>query len=950
MKLSMNRFCHILLFIRVFVNPVRSFRGYEAIFANRGKFGKIILMQQHLWHNLAVEDVLRILETSKTGLSSEETKKRLKHHGPNKLAEEKQSPPLLIFLRQFRSPLIYILVIAGGVTLFLKDYTDAAVIFGAVFLNAFIGFFQENKTSKILAELKKIIKERAHVIRDGEEKEINAAELAPGDIFVVEAGNRVPADGRLIESYSLKINEAALTREWLAKDAIIEPLSEDTNLADRDNMVYMGTVVEEGKGIAVAVATGQKTEIGKIAQLVKGAKEEKTPYQVKISRFSRFIALVILSVSAAVFAAGILTGKDYLEMFLVSVAMAVAAIPEGLPVAVTVVFTFGMREILKRKGLVRNLLAAETLGSTSVICTDKTGTLTEAKMQVAGVFTGTKELLSDGFAYEEKIDGNGLESHITALKIATLCSDAYIENPDDEIHQWIIRVRPTERALLMAGMQAGLSRRELEKQYPRHDELPFDSTYKYSASLHHLSEAEDMIYVMGAPERILKMAGFIELDGRQEKITAERTEELNRKFGDLTAKALRVLAIGYKKIRKDSLYFKLKQKPDGKTDAKIHKQKLYEKDLKGLVFVGFIALKDPLRKETKEAVRLCRQAGLRPIIVTGDHKLTAQAIARELGLPAEDKNTIEGAELVNISDEELKKRLTDFEIYARVEPIQKLKIIEAWQDRGAVVAMTGDGVNDAPALKKANIGLALGSGTEVAKEASDLILLDDNFIIIVAAIEEGRRIIDNVRKIVTYLLSGGFTEIMLIGLAVIFRLPLPVLPGQILWKNLVESTPPSLALAFEPKEKDVMARPPEDPKFPLLNKEMKVLIFVIGIATNLILFGLFLWLLEEEFPIEEIRSIMFVGLAIDSFFVIFSCRNLRKNIWQFNPFSNFYITGTIMAGFLGLAAALYLPIFQRLLKTFPLNFFDWLILLSFGLLNLVLVEMTKWWFIKHKKI
>lgn len=902
------------------------------------------------WHNLSTEEVLEILKSLKSGLSAEEAKKRLKHYGRNKLTEEKPPSPLIIFLRQFRSPLIYILVIAGFVTFLLKDYTDSIVILGAVFLNAFIGFFQENKTSKILVELKKIVKDKAHVIRDNKEKEIDAADLVPGDVFILEAGNRVPADGRLIKSYSLKINEAALTGEWLPKDTVTNPLEEKTPLADRDNMVYMGTIIEAGKGIAVVTATGIKTEIGKIARLIKEAKEEKTPYQIKIANFSRLIALVILFACAVIFVAGALTGKGYMEMFLVSVAMAVAAIPEGLPVAVTVVFTFGMREILKRKGLVRNLLAAETLGSTSVICTDKTGTLTEAKMQVAGVFTGTKELLADGADYKEKINENGLESHITALKIATLCSDAYIENSEDEINQWIIRGRPTERALLLAGIQAGLSKYELEKQYPRHDELPFDSTYKYSASLHHLSDKEDIIYIMGAPEKILNMADFIELDGRQEEINDEKAEELKRKFENLTAKGLRVLSIGYKRIEKNSLYLKLKQKPDGKTDAKIHKQKLYEEDLKDLVFVGFIALKDPLRKETKEAIRLCREAGLRPIIVTGDHKLTARAIAKELGLPAEDRNTIEGAELAEISDEELKKRLTDFEIYARVEPEQKLKIIEAWQDKGAVVAMTGDGVNDAPALKKANIGLALGSGTEVAKEASDLILLDDNFATIVAAIEEGRRIIDNIRKIVTYLLSGGFTEIMLIGLAVIFQLPLPVLPGQILWKNLIESTPPSLALAFEPKEKDVMCRPPEDPKMPLLNKEMKALIFIIGIATNLILFGLFLWLLEEGFPIEEIRSIMFVGLAIDSFFVIFSCRNLKKNIWQFNPFSNFYLTATIIVAFLGLVAALYFPIFQRLLKTFPLSFFDWLILLSFGLLNLVLVEITKWWFIKHKKI
>jgi Ca2+-transporting ATPase len=895
------------------------------------------------WHSLPPDKIEKELNTNFTdGLTETEAKERHRIFGFNRLPEEKPPSLSLIFLRQFKSPLIYILVIAGAVTLFFKGYADSIIIFAAVFLNAFVGFFQENKTSKILKELKKIIKEKAHVVRDGEEKEIDAANLSPGDIFILAAGDRVPADGRLIKSYSLKINEVVLTGEWLAKDAITDAFPKKTVLAERDNMVYAGTVVEEGRGIAVVTATGIKTEIGKIAELVKEAKEEKTPYQIKISRFSRLLAVAIILLSAAIFIGGILTGKNYLEMFTVSVAIAVAAIPEGLPIAVTMVFTLGMREILRKKGLVKALLTTETLGSTSVICTDKTGTLTEAKMQVAGIFTGTKELFSDGFAFSEKIDGNGIESHITALKIATLCSDAYIENPEDEIHEWIVRGRPTERALLMAGLQAGLSRHNLEKQYPEHDQLPFDPVYKYSVSLHHLSEIEDVIYIMGAPEKILRMSGFIELDGRQEKISDEKLQELTRRFESLTAKALRVLAVGYKKIQKNSLSFKIKQKLN-------HKRKLYEEDLKDMVFVGFIGLKDPLRKETKRAIHLCRQAGMRPIIVTGDHRLTAQAIARELDLPAEDKNIIEGKDLAEISDEEFKKRLTDFEIYARVEPAQKLKIIQAWQKRGAIVAMTGDGVNDSPALKKANIGVALGSGTEVAKEAADLVLLDDNFIIIVAAVEEGRRIIDNVRKIITYLLSGGFTEIMLIGLAIIFRLPLPVLPGQILWKNLIESTPPSMALAFEPKEKDVMNRPPEDPTISLLNSEMKALIFIIGLATNLILFGLFLFLLKIGLSIEKIRSIMFVGLAIGSFFVIFSCRNLRKNIWQFNPFSNFYITAAIAVGFLGLFAAIYLPVFQTLLKTVSLGVYEWLILFGFGFLNLILVEITKWIYIKKSQ-
>lgn len=910
-------------------------------------------MEKTDWHNFSWQEVVNKLNSnSESGLSEEEVKIRQKEFGKNELPEEKPLSKLRLFFRQFKSPLIYILVIAGTVTLLLRDFTDSIVIFGAVFLNAIVGFFQENKTVKILAELKKIIEEKAHVLRNDNEKEISAANLVPGDIIILEAGDRVPADGRLIQSYSFKTNEAAFTGEWLPKDKITEPLPENTLLADRDNMVYMGTIIEEGRGVALVTAIGLETEIGKIAEMVKKTREEKTPFQRKVAGFSRLIALVILFLAVAIFIGGLATGKDYLEMFTVSVAMAVAAIPEGLPVAVTVVFTFGMREILKRKGLVRNLLAAETLGSTSVICTDKTGTLTEGKMQVVGIFTGTRELLSDGAKFAHKFNQNGQESHITALKIGLLCSDAYIENPEDEIHEWIIRGRPTDRAVLIAGVQAGLSKKELEKHYPRHDELPFDPAYKYSASLHHLNEKEDIIYLMGAPETILDFSAFIEIDGHQEKLNEEKLTELNRKLEDLTAKALRLIAVGYKKIKKDSLSLRLKDGLVVKTGdkAKNHKQKLYEEDLKDAVFVGFIALKDPLRKEAKKAIRLCQQAGMQPIIITGDHKLTSRAIALELGLPAEEKNIIEGKNLAGLSDEEFKQRLRDFEIYARVEPTQKLAIVEALQGKGAVVAMTGDGVNDAPALKKANIGVALGSGTEVAKEASDLVLLDDNFSIIVAAVEEGRRIIDNIRKIITYLLSGGFTEIMIIGFAVIFQLPLPVLPGQILWKNLIESTPPSLALALEPKEKDVMSRPPEDPKISLLNSEMKTIIFIIGTITNFILFGLFLWLLNKNFPLEEIRSIIFVGLAINSFFSIFSCRNLRKNIWQFNPFSNIYVTGAILFGFLGLFAAIYLPIFQTLLKTVPLNFFDWMLLLGFGIVDLFLIEITKWWYIKNKKV
>jgi len=889
-------------------------------------------MAEVFWHNLSIEEITKILKTNlKTGLTEKEVQLRQRESGKNKLPEEKPLSSLRIFLEQFRSPLIYILLIAGIITLILKDFTDAIIIFGAVFLNTIVGFIQENKTSQILAELKKVVKVKAYLIREGNEKELEQQELVPGDIFLLQPGSKVPADGRLIEIRDLKINEASLTGEWMAAEKKTEILPKETPLADRDNMVYMGCVVEDGRGKAIVAETGIQTEIGKVAQIVRETKEEKTPYQKRIIHLSKIIGVLIVFICFLIFILGIARGRDLFQMFLTAIAVAVAAIPEGLPVAITIILALGMQRILKKRGLVRKMIAAETLGSTSIIATDKTGTLTEAKMEVAGIYTGTKELLSDGGKYTEKVDKNSAASHILALKIATLCSEAFIENPEEALEKWIVRGRPTERALLLAGIQAGLNKKELEKEQPKIDELPFDPVYKYSATLHKLSEAENILYILGAPEIILENSKYLNVDGKEEILSKEKLKELNKKCEELAGKGQRVLATGYKKT----------------TQSTINNQQLA---INKLVFVGFIALHDPLRKEVKEAIKICRQAGMRPIIVTGDHKLTAKAIALELNLPAKEENIIEGSELEKLTEEEFKKRLTKIEIYARVEPAQKLRIVEAWQERGEVVAMTGDGINDAPALKKADIGLALGSGTDVAKEASDLILLTDNFSIIVAAVEEGRAIIDNIRKTVTLLVSQCFSEIILVGASIIGGLPLPILPAQILWENLIEGSPQGVALAFEPKEKGIMERKPEDPKHPLLTRQMKTIIFGFGIFTDIILLGLFLWLLNRSLPLAEIRTIIFAALAIDTFFYAFSCKNLRKNIWQYNPFSNLYLIGCIVFSLFMLLMAVYLPVFQNLLKTVPLNLFDWMLLLGLGVINLILIEATKWYFITKSKV
>jgi len=857
-------------------------------------------MAEIFWHNLSIEEIAKLQRTNlKEGLSEEEVQSRQKEFGKNKLPEEKPLSRLRIFLEQFRSPLIYILVIAGIITLILRDFTDAIVIFGAVFLNTIVGFIQENKASQTLRALKRVVKHETEVQRAGNFKIIDSIDLVPGDIIVLNPGDKVPADGRIIECHDLKINEMALTGEWLAAKKKSEILPRETPLADRDNMVYMGCVVEDGKGKAIVTETGVQTEIGKVATMVKETKEEKTPYQKKLANFSKIVGIIIAFICFWIFILGMASGKEFVEMFTTAVAVAVAAIPEGLPVAMTVILALGMQRILTKKGLVRKLASTETLGSTSVIATDKTCTLTEGKMKVA-------EVIGDKFL---------------ALKTAVLTSEAFIENPDEPKEKWIVRGRPTEKALLEAGIEMGIDqKREFEKK--KIAEISFNPINKFAAALYD-EEGQKNFYVCGAPEKILELCTLRE----KEKAILEK------QLDELAEKGLRVVATAYRKYEVGGM-----------------KYKKLEEFCKDLIFAGFITLKDPIRPEAKEAMIVCRQAGMRPIIVTGDHKLTAKAVATELGFKIGEENILEGKELDKLSDEEFEKILLQIQIYARVEPRHKMRIISAWQERGEVVAMTGDGINDAPALKKADIGLALGSGTEVAKETSDLILLNDSFSIIVAAVEEGRAILDNIRKVITYLFCSAFTEVLLVGTSIFAGWPLPILAAQILWINLIEDGPLSLALAFEPKEKDLMKQKPVGHEIPLLTREMKALIFVIGIITDLLLIGLFFWLFKfSEYEIPHIRSVIFAGLAIDSIFYIFACKSLRKNIWQINLFSNRFLIFAWLFAILVLLAGLYLPVLQTLLRTEPLNFFDWQLILGLGFLNLILIEATKWCFISKQK-
>jgi Ca2+-transporting ATPase len=893
------------------------------------------------WHSLSIEGVVEKLgSSSDNGLSDNEVASRQKSYGLNKLPEEKELTKLMLFLHQFKSPLIYILLLAGIVTLYLHEYTDAIVIFAAVIINTIIGYVQENKVSEAMKELKKILKVKALVVRDGREMEIIQENLVPGDIIILKPGFKVPADARLIQSDELKVNESALTGEWEPADKNIEVFDEKTSMADRDNMVHMGTVVEAGNGRAVVVETGVSTEIGKVAELVKETKEEKTPYQKKLIHFSKIVGIFVGVMSVLIFAEGMITGGDFKEIFTTSIAVAVAAIPEGLPVSMTVILAIGAERILRRKGLVRKLASAETLGSTSVICTDKTGTLTEAKMKVSSILTTTKEITSHEGKYSETINKDNQTSEALALKIAMSVSDAFVENPQDQMQDWVVRGRPTDRALMLAGIQAGFTKKDIEAELPQVEELPFDSVTKYSATLRDFSDKEYVLFVLGAPELVLGMASQTEIDGTQEKLSAEKSKELREKYEQITARGMRVLATAYKKIEKSSLK---------KSDDPEQKRKFIEEHLKDIVFAGFIALRDPLRPEVKEAIRTCKKAGMKPIIITGDHKLTARAVAVELGFKIKDNNIVEGRELREMSDAEFDKRVSEIDVYARVEPAQKLRIVKALQAKGEVVAMTGDGINDAPALKQADIGVALGSGTDVAKEVSDLVLLDDNFSVIVAAVEEGRGILDNIRKVITYLLSDSFTEVILVGSSMFAGLPLPITAAQILWVNLIEDGLPGIALAFEPKEKDIMEQKPERHDTPLLTKEMKTIIFAIGILTDIALFGIFLWLLGVDHEITHIRTMVFAALTIDSLFYVFSCKSLRHNLWHTDVLSNKYLVIAWIVGIVMLFVAIYVPTFQTLLDTVPLSTNDWGLLFGLGLLELVMVELTKWYFVRRKE-
>lgn len=852
-----------------------------------------------LWYNISANEAERFLNSDRRkGLKVKEIDSRRKEYGENKISKAKKFSLLKIFLSQFNSPLIYILIIATVITFVMKEYMDSLVIFISVFVNTIFGFVEEMKVSKVFNKLSSALKTTATVIREGKRKEVFQEELVVGDLINLKAGDKVPADGRVVCSDNLQISEAVLTGESKASQKEIRKNPKDTQLADRENMVYMGSLVESGKGSFLVTSVGKASEVGTIADMLREAKELKSPLQKKIAALGKLIGLTILVLVGILFLGGILRGDTYLETFQAAIAIAVGGVPESLPIVVTVILAIGMERLLRKKGLVRKMNAVETLGSASIICLDKTKTLTQGKMQV-------EELISDN----KKL----------AIKIGAICNEAYAENPMEKPEDWSIKGSPTDKALFLIGKDKNIFKTSLKDQYQEIVKYSFDFHHKIQASL--IKEGEKFfIYVTGAPEKVIERS--------------KNKDSWQQKSEKLAEKGLRVIALACREI---------KNPPKNPKDLL--------KECEKLKLIGVAGFKDPLREGIREAIEKSRRAGIEPIIITGDQSKTALFIAQEAGIQVDANQVLEGRDLDGMSESQLKKTVHNFRIYVRAEPRHKIRIVNAWQKNGKVVAMVGDGVNDAPAIKQADIGIAVGSGTEIAKQAADLVLLNDSFDIIIEAVAEGRTILNNLRKSIAYVLSDSFASIIVVGTAkVVFGWPLPILPVQILWNNLIEDTFPTIAYAFEPPEKGVMKKKPEDFKAKLLTREMKILIFLVGVIKQFIILFIF-WILfmKMNWELDYIRTLMFGFFALDTGFIIYSFKDLDRNIWQIDLLNNRWLNVASVFVILAFLATIYVPVLQTLIKTVPIDFKGWMILIGVIILNIFLVELTKFIFIVRRK-
>ena len=892
------------------------------------------ITQQISWHTKTVPEVLDLLRSHEHGLTKEEATERFQKYGLNKLPEEKVDGLLLIFLRQFKSPLIYILFAAAGIVFAMGEVIDASIIFAVLLFNAIVGTIQEGKAQNTLLALKKFAETSATVLRDGKELIVLDTEVMPGDIIILQEGEKVPADARIIFSNTLKVDEASLTGESepVTKTNTVVP-ADNLPVADQKNMVFKGTHILSGSGMAVVVATGLVTEIGKIAQKISSIDTE-IPLKTNIRYLSRVIIVTVAVISTSLIVLGVLSGKSPKEMFTTAVALSVSIIPEGLPIVMTLVLATGVFRMSKRNVLVKRLQAVEALGQTKIIAVDKTGTLTRNEMVIQRVYVDGKVFDITGNGYEPKgeaiFDGQTIDplnypELLFSGRIAAFCANA---RPSflEETKIWKIAGDPTDAAMLVLSEKIGFRHDALERETPKIFELPFDYQKKYHATIRAV-DGKNFLTIVGAPEKVLELCKNIWHKNGTETLGEEKKKELESIFHNLAQGGFRVVAYAINPMTLQSV--------DGNA-------------MPPLTFVGFFGMNDALRGEVKEAMQRVRAADMRVVMITGDHRLTAQAIAREADIWREGDTVLTGEEIDKISDDELAEKLAHTSVFARVTPDHKLRIIQAYRKRGEIVAMTGDGVNDAPSLVAADLGVAMGKiGTEVAKEASDIVLLDDNFASIVSAAEEGRGIYKTIKKVILYLFSTSTGEVLVIAGALVLGYPLPLLAAQVIWLNFVTDGFLDVALAMEPKETGLMQGKFERPKKWIVDGLMAQRMFLMALPMAIGTLYLFKGYFETD--LTKALTISLTTLAMFQWFNAWNCRSESKSIFQMNPFSNKFLVGaTVIVIFLQLFA-LHTPFLQKILHTTPLSLLEWLIIIPIAS-SIILVEEIRKLFFRRKLI
>lgn len=885
-------------------------------------------MRQQAWHVLPWVEVAKALDVHPgKGLSIREVNKRLSEFGKNVLESKKGVNPVFLFLGQFKDFMVLVLLAATVVSGLLGELADAVTIMAILIVNAILGFIQEYKAERSMESLRSLTAPEARVLREGNEEKIPAADLVPGDIVLLEAGDRIPADIRWIQAVNLQVEESALTGESHPVNKRITPLLDELlPMADRQNMGYMGTVVVNGRGAGVVVATGMETEMGVIAGMIQSVEDEETPLQKRLAQLGKWLVIISLVVCIVVVLTGIWRGEGFYKMFFAGVSLAVAAIPEGLPAIVTVALAIGVQRMVKRQAIIRKLPAVETLGCATVICSDKTGTLTQNEMTVRQIYSDGRLITVTGQGYDPKGDFHGGNPDTEkdplreALKVSALCNNAILTKKGVQVAglfrsasreaPWGIEGDPTEGALLVAAAKGGVWREVIEKKEERLGEIPFDSDRKRMSVIYQSKQGKKA-YVKGAPDMILRLC------------SKELTKEGISDFSDLRKRA--VLRANDEMARQALRVLALAERP--LSDKDIQDEEI-EQDL---VFVGLMGMIDPPRASARKAIQVCRRAGIKPVMITGDHRLTAEAVAHELGIlrPHSEGRILTGAELDRITDDELVKRIPDVSVYARVTPKDKLRIVKAFKRLNQVVAMTGDGVNDAPAVKEADIGVAMGkTGTDVTKEASAMVLGDDNFATIVAAVEEGRAIYDNIRKFIRYLLSCNLGEVLTMFLATLVGLPLPLLPIQILWVNLVTDGLPAMALGVDGAEPEIMDRPPREPGESVFARGLAQKIGIRGTMIGLGTLVVFVAALFLGADMLGARTMAFSTLVFSQLFHVFDCKSEERGIFEVGIFSNPYLVAAVAVSVAMQLSVIYIPALQAIFKTAPLHGWQWGLILS----------------------